>query len=288
LGNLPTPTGFSFSSKGFFEMATSPPSTQTDNNPPPRFRRGPVNNPPRVLIYGGEKIGKTTFAAGCKNVVFLPTEDGNENHDCDSYDDSRLTFENFDFNLAEICAYPRDWEAVCVDTITGLERLLRDKVARRGGVRSITEVGGGFGKGETQVAELLQSVFEKLNYLRTVRKMAIIITAHATSQTFADPEGGSWDRWELRGNEKYTQPWVEWVDSILFAKAQTVLKEEKVDFGKRAIAVAVGDDPMGQRICLTRGGPGLIGGSRVTLPEQLPLNWNAFITAYANSKSKTK
>jgi hypothetical protein len=161
-----------------------------------------------------------------------------------------------------------------------LERLIHRKICQRAGVSSISEVGGGFGKGAIQTAEMLQTVLQKLNYLRTEKNMAILLTAHADAEKFVDPEGGSWDRWELRGGEAYTKIWVEWVDTIAFCKQQTILKEEKMDFSKRTVAVPLAGDPNGGRVMLTRGGPGLIGGSRVTLPEVLPLQWGAFINAY--------
>ena len=32
--------------------------------------------PPRVVIHGSQKVGKSTFAAGAYNPIFLPLEDG--------------------------------------------------------------------------------------------------------------------------------------------------------------------------------------------------------------------
>jgi hypothetical protein len=32
--------------------------------------------PPRLVLYGTAKVGKSTFAAGATRPVFLPTEDG--------------------------------------------------------------------------------------------------------------------------------------------------------------------------------------------------------------------
>ena len=42
--------------------------------------------PPRILIYGKEGIGKTWFAAGMPNPIFLPLEDGlGSGISCDSF-----------------------------------------------------------------------------------------------------------------------------------------------------------------------------------------------------------
>ena len=34
--------------------------------------------PPRIIVYGDHKIGKSTFGASCPRPVFLQTEDGIE------------------------------------------------------------------------------------------------------------------------------------------------------------------------------------------------------------------
>jgi hypothetical protein len=49
--------------------------------PPPRMslaavRRGPIAEPMRVLLYGVEGIGKSTFGAAAPAPIFLGAEDG--------------------------------------------------------------------------------------------------------------------------------------------------------------------------------------------------------------------
>jgi hypothetical protein len=41
-----------------------------------RVQRGRITRPPRVIIYGSEGIGKSTFGAEAPRPVFIPTEDG--------------------------------------------------------------------------------------------------------------------------------------------------------------------------------------------------------------------
>jgi len=38
--------------------------------------------PPRLIVYGQEGIGKSTFAATAPNPIFRPTEDGLKRIDC--------------------------------------------------------------------------------------------------------------------------------------------------------------------------------------------------------------
>ena len=42
---------------------------------------GRVDRPPRLVVYGVEGIGKSTFAAGAPNTIFLGPENGTETLD---------------------------------------------------------------------------------------------------------------------------------------------------------------------------------------------------------------
>ncbi|MBO5680941.1 MAG: AAA family ATPase, partial [Lentisphaeria bacterium] len=40
------------------------------------IQSGKESKPPRLMIYGQEGIGKSTFAAAAPNPIFIQTEDG--------------------------------------------------------------------------------------------------------------------------------------------------------------------------------------------------------------------
>ena len=46
------------------------------------IQSGKENRPPRIMIYGAEGVGKSTFAASAPNPVFIQTEDGLGEIDC--------------------------------------------------------------------------------------------------------------------------------------------------------------------------------------------------------------
>ena len=43
---------------------------------------GKAQQPPRIMIYGSEGVGKSTFAASAPKPVFVQTEDGLSEIDC--------------------------------------------------------------------------------------------------------------------------------------------------------------------------------------------------------------
>ncbi len=49
------------------------------------IRTGKAQGPPRLLVYGTEGIGKSTFGASAPKPIFIPTEDGLDNIDCASF-----------------------------------------------------------------------------------------------------------------------------------------------------------------------------------------------------------
>ena len=50
-----------------------------------RIERGRVSRPPRLLLYGVEGIGKSSFASCAPRPIFIQTEDGLDEIDCDKF-----------------------------------------------------------------------------------------------------------------------------------------------------------------------------------------------------------
>ena len=49
------------------------------------IQRGRVSKPPRLLVFGTEGIGKSTFGSGAPKPVFIQTEDGLDDIECDRF-----------------------------------------------------------------------------------------------------------------------------------------------------------------------------------------------------------
>ena len=50
-----------------------------------RIERGRASRPPRLLLYGVEGIGKSSFASCAPHPIFIQTEDGLDEIDCDKF-----------------------------------------------------------------------------------------------------------------------------------------------------------------------------------------------------------
>lgn len=243
--------------------------------------RGKENKPPRLLIYGQEGCGKSTYASNAPNPVFIQTEDG-----LDEISTAKFPLaHNLDDVLSALAALrdePHDFQTVVLDSADWLERLIWDRVCQDFGVRSIEKADGGYGKGYVHALTYLRQIVSLLNELRNTRGMIVIVIAHSKVERFEDPENAAYDRYTPRLHKSATSLLCEWVDAVLFAtKRFRVSKEQGSGFqGDRAIATAIGADG-GERILRTVGSPACIAKNRFNLPGEIPLSWSAFMEAYA-------
>ena len=92
---------------------------------------GRVPQPWRMLIHGVEGIGKSTFASRAPKPIFITTEDGTNELECDKF--KRCT-EEWEFNdcLQFLELEQHDYQTVVVDSLDWLERLWSDALAKEG------------------------------------------------------------------------------------------------------------------------------------------------------------
>ncbi|MEO2031799.1 MAG: ATP-binding protein [Planctomycetaceae bacterium] len=252
-----------------------------------RIKHGRQPMPPRLIVYGTEGIGKSTFASEAPKPVFIQTEDGLAEIACDKFP-LATRLEDVQTALLELYSGQHDYQTVVIDSLDWLERLIWDELCRQHNVTSIEKVDGGFAKGYTHALSHWRAVLDSLNRLRSDRGMVVICVSHSKIEKFEDPETSAYDRYSPRLN-KHAQALVcEWSDAVLFASRKFRTQTEDAGFGrKRAIAAAVGAGG-GERIMRCVGGPCCIAKNRYRLPEELPLKWAAFMNAIFNSQDEEK
>ena len=237
---------------------------------------GKQTEPPRIMIYGSEGIGKSTFAAAAPKPVFVQTEDGLSEIDCAKFPVAAT----FDEAMRQLCALrdeEHDFKTVVVDSLDWLERLIWDRVCQDYGVKCIEKADGGYGKGYTHALTYWRQVVNLLGEIRAKRKMAIVLLAHAKVERFEDPEHPAYDRYTPRLHKAACSLVCEWVDAVLFAT-----KRMRVD-SDTGRAAPVGADG-GERVLRSNGSPACIAKNRFGLPSEFPLSWPAFMTGLSGNK----
>lgn len=219
----------------------------------------------KVVIYGPEGIGKSTFASQFPGAVFIDTEGSTDNMDV-----SRLnkpsSYTMLKNEIAWVKANPTVCKTLVIDTIDWAESLVIADVCAQHGKKGIEDFG--WGNGYTYTKEEMGRLLNQLGELVDLG-INIVLTAHAQIRKFEQPdEMGSYDRWELKLGKKtssQTAPLVkEWADMVLFANYKTVVMT--ADNKKKK---ATG----GQRVLYTQHHPAWDAKNRHGLPEEMPFDY---------------
>lgn len=177
--------------------------------------KGKVRQAIRLVAFGAEGIGKSTFASQFPDPLFIDLEGGTHQLDV-----ARLPKpETWDDLLEEIDAVieePSICRTLVIDTADRAEVLLTNALLTESGAKSIEAYGGGYGKGYTAIQERFQK--DLLNRLdRVIAKgVNVTILAHAIMRKLESPEDPPYDRWELKVSKKVAPIVKEWADILLF------------------------------------------------------------------------
>lgn len=152
---------------------------------------------PRLIVYGTEGIGKSTFASEAPQPIFVQTEDGLAEIDCDKFP-LATKYDDVVTALADLRQEQHDYETVVVDSLDWLERLVFDKLCAEHSATSIEQVAGGYSKGYTLALTFWRQILDTLNLLRNERGMVVIGIAHSKVEKFDDPESSAYDRYSPR------------------------------------------------------------------------------------------
>lgn len=236
----------------------------------------PNRSPLRVLLYGVEGVGKTTFAAGAPSPVFIGPEDGIPRSvgavaHFPAPDGGWSWLDVLDAVRA-LAAPGHDYQTLVIDTLDWLEPLLWRHVCETSGASTIEEVGGGYGRGYTAAIDGWRSLLVEFEQLRRVRGMAVVMLAHSLVKKFNNPTGEDYDRHELKLNAKAAALWREWPDAVLFACHDDVASKDTRTKRVRGVS-------SGARIMRTVHHAAYDAKNRFALPEELPLAWDDFAAA---------
>ena len=202
-----------------------------------KITNGKIAGAQKVVIYGPEGIGKSTFASKSPNAVFCDTE-GSTKHMDVARTPKPSSFTMILEQVRYFKANPNLLGTLVIDTGDWAERLCMSEICAKAQKSGIEDFG--YGKGYTYLAEEFGRL---LNLLEELVELGInvVITAHATMRKFEQPdEMGSYDRWEMKLQKKTASLVKEWADMVLFANYKTYVvktddKKNKAQGGKRVM-----------------------------------------------------
>lgn len=237
-------------------------------------QQGPKILPPRMLIWGDNKIGKTTFASGAPNPLIIQAERGADAIGVDRTPPIESYAELLDW-LRDLATEDHDYRTVVIDSLSKVQDLLELRVQEILGVQSMEQVG--YGKAYVRLAEEFRGFLDALDYLRDQRGMGAVIIGHSEIRTYAAPDVDSYDRLEPKGHKKIVPLVCDWSDVIGHASYKVYTKQEDEGFG-RTRTRGLGT---GERVLHLEERPAYKAGNRYSLPPEIPLSWDAFAEAFA-------
>lgn len=234
-----------------------------------RITKGVKKMPRRCMLYAVEGIGKSTFASLAPNPIFIPTEEGLNDIDCESFPVASSYKEVFN-NISELGAEEHKYKTVIVDTLDWLERFIWAEVTEEVGRKNIEDIG--YAKGYKFALPYWLEFLNHLNKLRSEKDMMVLLLAHSKVERFHDPERDSYDKYTPALHKLASAMIREWCDEVLFATYMINIKHEDVGFDKKR-AQAKGD---GKRIMKTTEQAAHMAKNRLGMPPELEFMWSSY------------
>ncbi len=231
--------------------------------------KGKVKKPRRIILYGVDGIGKSTLASNAPSPIFIPTEDGLADIDCESFPHAK-SWPEVKQHLTALCKEKHEYKTVVIDSLDWLERLIWGQVCTDNNVASIDEIG--YGKGYNAAITIWQEFLRAMDYLRNSKGMGCLLIAHAKVIKFENPEGENYDQYSMALHKLAAPIMREWADEVLFASYKVYTKTKEGDFGREETKAIGGDE----RILRTREKPYCQAKNRANLPDEIPMSWEAY------------
>ena len=193
-----------------------------------KVTRGIVPRAKKVVVYGPEGIGKSTFAAQFPDAIIIDVEGSTA-----SMDVARIEPKSWSEllgNVKDITAGLVDvpCRTLVIDTADWAETLCAESVCAQKHWDSLSSPG--YGTGYRVAWEEFGKLMNELS--TTVDKgINVVITAHAAMRKFEQPdEAGSYDRWEMKlqnsPKANISAMVKEWADMVLFVNYKTIVSDK--------------------------------------------------------------
>lgn len=227
---------------------------------------GKIESAAKVVLYGPEGVGKSTFAAMTPGPVFVDVEGSTDDMDVlrlPKPESWTMLLETVRFVITN----PTQVGTLVIDTADWAERLCVQHVCAAHHANSIEAVAGGYGKGYAILAEEYGNLLNLLSEVAD-RGVNVLLTAHANVRKFEQPdEMSAYDRWGLKltntkagnGTASIVK---EWAKTVLFMtyKTYAVKNETKTAKGQG-----------GKHVIYTSHHPAYDAKNRIGLPDEIDI-----------------
>lgn len=230
-----------------------------------------------MLLYGEEKVGKSTFAMSAPATAYLAVDNGTSDLAVRGRMPTPATMAEFYELLAELEAgtTAHGFETLVIDPINWLEdKLVGEMLAEQPGT-TLNSWGKGYGAGPKEARRRWRELIKAVERVWAAG-LGIVFVAHRMLEDFKDPEGADYKRFvpaikdaEMRGAIK------QWVDAILHAHVDA--------YGHLGEDGKIKARGTGERVLQTEHKPAADGGNRWELTGELAMprsdGWRTVMSA---------
>lgn len=243
------------------------------------IKKGLIAGAKKVVLYGPEGIGKSTFASKFPDPVFIDTEGSTNALDVARFDEDFSDWSKI-LEAADFALNNPEMKTLVVDSIDWAEQACINFLNKKHGTDNILTMD--YGKGSLFVVAEFEKLLTKLSAI-IGKGINVLLVAHAVMRKQELPdEMGAFDRWELKLQSKQVKAMVkEWADMVLFANYKTVVIEDAKSHSKKAQG--------GKRVMYTTHHPAWDAKNRHGLDECIDFDYSAIKSIIeGNSPKKTE
>jgi hypothetical protein len=234
-----------------------------------KISKGRQIGPRKILLYGEEGVGKSTFANAAPRTIFLDIEEGLRDIDCEK-SDPLGTVSDVINAISWLANTPHDYKTVAIDTLDWLEKLIHKEVASAAGKPTIGEIA--FGRGYELATKKWDFLLGGLSALHK-KGMSVLLLAHSRIVKVDEPGLPRYERLEPDLHSSSGPMIREWCQDVLCARVRTFTRAEDVGFSRERTIASGGKD----RYIQTAKTAGAVAKNRVDgMPEEIPMSWATY------------
>lgn len=216
----------------------------------------------KVVVYGPEGIGKTTFANNFPQPVYIDTEgstnfiDGQKLPDPTSW---TMLLEELEY----LKSTPGVARTIVIDTMDWAEALAKQHLMAKNNWDAIDA--SSYGTRYVALADEIGKLLNKLSELVELNYNVVLLAHSETKKHELPDELGAFDRYVLKLERRDASLVKEWADMILFANFKTTVITDSKTNSKKATG--------GQRVMYTTHKPTWDAKNRLGLADELPFDY---------------
>lgn len=229
-----------------------------------RFKKKVSIDPPVIVGYGVDGIGKTSLACEFPDAVYLNTKGERLPSDVSIPSEQIVDFPQYLAALDDLIDERHDFKWVITDSADGLEPLVWEETCWRNEWKSIEQPG--FGKGYVEADQDWKKIFDRWDLL--VRAgVGVIVLAHPVVERFESPMTDPYTLYTIKLQKRANALLREKADIVVFMNYRVSIKEKQVGQNK-TIAHAEGKS----RAMYFNGSPAYNAKNRYSMPDEIIYN----------------